>query len=1058
MVVLIPHATEARRRLGAHKPRGCGRPDDGGVVNAHTKPTGWMAYGFALILLACTTTPTEPAADVVDPGDQTGSGEVADGVDQPDVGESDGAPLQDTDGADAAAPGDSTEDVATDLGPDIVGADAEPSDVADVADGADGADGADTGSDVAFPKITEVTEHVRACTTPADCKIPCAQGSCIEGSCVFTPAPNACVVDVDADTVACYGDGMTDPATPCLACNANLSQSALTGSVGTLPLDGAADGVEVVDVASGGASWQWSTTRSLSGGASLYFGDPTTGTYATDKQVAATATTASLAVPALAGGKPELSFWLWLNTEETAGYDVLAVRVFDGKDHKEVWNSEAIGGTTAGVWQRIDIDVTAWAGASIQVVFAFDSVDGFVNAFEGAYVDDVSISTGCCGGAAECDDGNACSFDQCAAVEGSGLPMCSHVVKADCCNSHADCDDGQPCTVDLCGEAGGQCQHQPKPGCCLADADCDDGDACTVDACPKAGASCQHTDTCCKGDLDCASDDPCLVGSCVEGGCLFATVCCFADADCDDFNPCTIDACSGAGKCSHAPSTQPGCCSPKPWQAEFESGLEGWIPEPEAKGLVWHQTNPKDPALVKNGLGALVLGNPAGGTFSGYSGTTYYIVTSPPILLQPGRAYALHLDVQFSFKPSNTSSYLETYIVYSGKKTKISTLYANKAGWQPVDYDITAVGGHSFQIELRGRMYASSSSPSTGAGIIVDGMAAESTCEPKSCNGSAQCNTPIQCLAGVCTDGMCGYPDSCCSVDADCISGNLCVAASCKSSKCTFSAKAGCCMGDGDCNDSNACTVDSCAGPGSQCKFTPLAGCCLSSSQCDDNDECSSDTCIENACVHANLCCASDAECQDGETKCTIDKCVGQTCVHEQTGAAGCCEPIIWLNDFDTGSLMDLVLKNSVSATQGWQLWGDATLSKSGKGVLYYGNTTAKNFDFGASNGQVTTPKLLLPAGKKSYLMMWLYMDTESDTTYDKMTISVKVGTGTFKLWDKASPGFAAKKWLELKLDLSEWPGEQVQGYIDFNTSDGVANSTLGVLIDDLRFTTDCDG
>ena len=93
--------------------------------------------------------------------------------------------------------------------------------------------------------------------------------------------------------------------------------------------------------------------------------------------------------------------------------------------------------TTHGSWQRITLDVSAWAGQSLTLQFAFDSIDGSVNAFEGVYIDEIEVSTGCCAAASDCDDGNACSLDLCQPTSG-GTPACVHTPKADCCNTVGD--------------------------------------------------------------------------------------------------------------------------------------------------------------------------------------------------------------------------------------------------------------------------------------------------------------------------------------------------------------------------------------------------------------------------------------------------------------------------------------------------------------------------------------------------------------------------------------------------------------------------------------------
>jgi len=53
------------------------------------------------------------------------------------------------------------------------------------------------------------------------------------------------------------------------------------------------------------------------------------------------------------------------------------------------------------------------------------------------------------------------------------------------CQSAAECDDGDSCTTDECDRWTGKCVHQSS--CCASAADCDDGKACTDDVC-ESGA------------------------------------------------------------------------------------------------------------------------------------------------------------------------------------------------------------------------------------------------------------------------------------------------------------------------------------------------------------------------------------------------------------------------------------------------------------------------------------------------------------------------------------------------------------------------------------------
>ncbi|MBP48370.1 MAG: hypothetical protein CMH53_10570, partial [Myxococcales bacterium] len=809
---------------------------------------------------------------------------------------------------------------------------------------------ADTGT-VDAGSQQPISEFATACKTDADCTIACATGSCNgNGVCSYTVG-NGCLVSLSADKVACYQDGVVHPKTPCLACNASVTNTQLTSVTSLLPMEDPSEGWSTKDLSGGGMIWTLSTSKKTNGNKSLYFGDVKSKVYANDKHVKGSVTTAEMMVPKHDGVTPQLSFWLYLDTEESKGYDVLSVDITEsGGKAKALWSSDSIDGTTHKVWELQQVDIADYAGKKVTVTFTFDSKDSFVNAFEGAYLDDIAIRTGCCGGVADCNDGNACSIDTCAAKSTTkGLPVCAHEVKKDCCSSSADCDDNKPCTLDLCATPGGKCSYNPKPGCCLKDVDCDDKDSCTIDRCPKAGANCLYSNTCCKEDTDCTSEDTCLVGKCASGDCVFSSTCCINDGECDDFNPCTLDTCV-SGKCIQTPSKVPGCCSVEPIANEFDVDMDGWTSDKAlANKMVWHKGTYKgNAAEPENGAGVMKFGIKGQDTFSNLSGFQYLYVTSPEIELPPGQEYTLEIKYKFALNYKTTLNYMYMYYLVDNKQitsyynfSQQQFYYVNHKTdkWEIWQKDISAFAGRKFKVKFRARIYGSTVTKQAGQGLMIDYIKVKTSCNPKKCDKSVDCypaSTSCQGGIGICSEGACTYIDGCCKSAADCKSPTMCSAGSCSGGKCKFSDKQGCCMGQSDCNDGNPCTTDSCPGAGKQCNYAPVPGCCLADTECNDNKSCTTDQCVTNKCVNTDVCCKSNADCDDKDSKCTTDTCgANGFCVFKPTNAKGCCEPNLWVNDF-SASLKNMVLKNSQGAKKGWQLWTNSTLYKSPKGVLYY--------------------------------------------------------------------------------------------------------------------------
>ena len=1045
---------------------------------AHLNLTTGLWLCAAVLLAACgtdaTTTPG-PTGNTADSGSSSGADATA--VDtattndaSADTSGTDGAGL---DAADAANPDASSADTADDAG-----ADSENADISDTINTADTADTAqpDTAQPDTAPPVDagpvdldKYTEHSAKCTADADCAIPCGSGQCSQGKCSFNTFANTCLVDLGGDKVGCYGHGMKGQTADCLACNTTVSQSALTSVASLLPIDDDTHGIKTEDLSSGGMLWTLSAKRSVSGGTSLYFGNPTTHVYANDKHVKGSATTPELDVPKFAGTKPQLSFWLWLATEETKGFDFLQVDVVSGGKTTQVWHSDSIGGSTHGVWRNVEVPLDAWQGGKVQLRFTFDSVDADINAYEGAYIDTLTIRTGCCGSVQDCDDGNACTADTCAPDATTKNPVCSHTGAKTCCNTSADCDDGKPCTLDICspgkGGTGGTCSHNDKPGCCMVQADCDDKDSCTIDQCPKAGAQCQHSNTCCKADSECTSNDPCLQGTCSAGECTFKSSCCIQDAECDDFNNCTLDACNDVGKCEYTASKAPGCCAPVPWANEFETDIKGWTIEAAKNGLLWeHATYPE--GKLKDGKGAMKFGLQGKNELGDFKTYGYGNADSEPIQLQAGLDATLEISVTGDLKaqtgtPSSSNRIYVYVLDYADKAALLGYVYFNKTGDETVSFDISPAAGSTFKIRLRGYIYGYSSNPISGSGLLVDSVRIKTSCGPKTCTNTAACASKFYCRAGTCVDGICQFVDGCCTSAADCKSPNACAQATCSGSKCYFTEKKGCCNGDADCDDGNACTIDQCPAPGAQCKHANKAACCLSSSECDDSDKCTLDECVLNKCKNTNLCCNKDAECSDGESKCTIDTCgADKFCQHKATGAKGCCEPDVFSHTFDSPDLKGFVLKNSVATSKGWQIWTNAYVSKSPKGALHYGDPSTGNYNFGKSNGTAVTKDIKLPLDTPSELTYSTWLDTESSTTFDKLIVSLIVDNTKKTLWHKANsatpPAFKSKAWQEHKHDLSAYKGKTVKIEFLFDTNDGVSNSGKGVFIDDLKLTTKC--
>ena len=97
-----------------------------------------------------------------------------------------------------------------------------------------------------------------------------------------------------------------------------------------------------------------------------------------------------------------------------------------------------------------------------------------------------------------------------------------------------------------------------------------------------------------------------------------------------------------------------------------------------------------------------------------------------------------------------------------------------------------------------------------------------------------------------------------------------------------------------------------------------------------------------------------------------------------------------------------------------------------------------------------------LPGDVPSKVAFDLFMDTESGTYYDQLSVNVYVGGAKTTLWDKSASGFATGNWMTISLDLSAYIGQEITLEFYFDTVDSFGNSGFGVAVDNLHFIAAC--
>jgi len=217
----------------------------------------------------------------------------------------------------------------------------------------------------------------------------CATCDPTKSQSAWTPSPGKCWI-----AGGCYLSGAKDQV-GCGVCNPTKSASAWTTAAGAVVKYTTFDaglGSFAVSPAVKGIGWTQSTARARVGKGSLHYGSKTGGGY--DNGAANKGTAKSPGYALAKGKKAALYFWLYMDTETTNNVDQLQVKV----GGKVVWKKD---GSTMPVsssyrrWVMVEVDLSSFAGSTINVVFSFDTVDDWANTTEGVYIDDVRVVSGC---------------------------------------------------------------------------------------------------------------------------------------------------------------------------------------------------------------------------------------------------------------------------------------------------------------------------------------------------------------------------------------------------------------------------------------------------------------------------------------------------------------------------------------------------------------------------------------------------------------------------------------------------------------------------------------
>ena len=525
----------------------------------------------------------------------------------------------------------------------------------------------------------------------------------------------------------------------------------------------------------------------------------------------------------------------------------------------------------------------------------------------------------CAGGPApDCDDGDPCTADTCAAGEGCGHAAIGGVTcddgnactTGDVCEEGActggpppDCDDGAPCTVDSCGALEG-CTHtnvglpcNDGNACTVNDVclgggcvgkgapSCDDDNPCTADTCdPTLPSGCVHL----PAAADCDDGDACTI----DDGCLDAVCQPGAPLACDDGNVCTTDVCDPSVGCvfnnNEAPCDDDNACTTEDAckggecgfgaAAKCDDGNDCTSDGCDPDGGCTHVANAKpcddgdactvgdtcaDSACKGGGAANCNDGNPC--TDDGCDPTLGCVSTANAAPCDDGNVCTV------------------------GEACQEKTCQGGDA--------LTCSDGNPCTTDDCVPATGCSYPPIAGGGVCDDGNACTvgESCSEGACGGG----TPPTCDDGKpCTLDSCDPASGCVTEDLDggacddgdaCTVGTTCAAGACSGGEATT------------CTDNNPCTDDACQSPGG-CTFTPNTQPCNDSNACTLGDVCGGGSCLAGAaalpCTDGNSCTTDGCdpaagctftptagECDDGNPCTTGDTCTGGACAGPEAAA-----------------------------------------------------------------------------------------------------------------------------------------------------------------------------
>ena len=205
------------------------------------------------------------------------------------------------------------------------------------------------------------------CASAADCKgTACAQASCVAGLCSFVPTGAAGCCETAA--VCALGGQCKAPICSAWSCATQTQSGGAVGPQLSWDFEGSLNGW-AVEAANATAKFHAAQGWSAHGKGTLRYGVPGKETWKGGFPNSGAAVSTAFVVPA--GAK--LEFYVFFDGDPGAGVHLFGLDAVVAGTKTPIWTKNGdLKGNTAGAWKPFTVDLSAFAGKSLQLRWWFD--------------------------------------------------------------------------------------------------------------------------------------------------------------------------------------------------------------------------------------------------------------------------------------------------------------------------------------------------------------------------------------------------------------------------------------------------------------------------------------------------------------------------------------------------------------------------------------------------------------------------------------------------------------------------------------------------------------